>query len=68
MRVTFFKLLDKKFFENKKRLKWATKEKEIKANAKNRKKASKHQRRSGSKKKTKRNRLGQLEDKCRAER
>jgi len=38
-------------------------EKEIKANEKNRKKASRHQRRSGSKKKTKRNRFGQMEDK-----
>jgi hypothetical protein len=34
-------------------LKWATREKKIKANAKNRKKASKHPRRSGSKKKIK---------------
>jgi len=66
MWVAFFKLLDKKFFERRRR--WATREKETKANAKNRKKASKPQRRSGSKKKTKRNRLGQLEDKRRAKR
>ena len=38
-----------------KEIRWATREKKIKANAKNRKKASKLQRRSGSKKKTKRN-------------
>jgi len=40
MWVAFFKLLDKKFFERRRR--WATREKEIKANEKNRKKASKH--------------------------
>ena len=51
--VTFNKLLDKKFVENEKRLKWATREKKIKANAKIRKKANKHQRKSGSKKKIK---------------
>ena len=44
-------------------MRWATKEKEIKADEKNRKKVSKHQRRSGSKKKTKRNRFGKVEDK-----
>ena len=41
-------------------MRWATREKEIKANEKNRKKASKHQRRSGSKKKTKRNRFEKM--------
>jgi hypothetical protein len=50
-----------------KEVRWATREKKIKANAKNRKKASKHQRRGGSKKKTKINRFGQLEDKRRGE-
>ena len=49
-----------------KEIRWATREKRIKENAKNRKKASKQQRRSGSKKKTKRNRFGRLEDKRKA--
>ena len=40
-------------FSIKKEIRWATREKKIKANAKNRKKASKHQRKSGSKKKIK---------------
>ena len=35
-------LLDKTIFENEKRPKWETREKEIKANEKNRRKASKH--------------------------
>ncbi len=58
-----FQIIGLKVFGNQKEIRWATREKKIKANAKNRKKASKHQRRSGSKKKTKRNRFGQLEDK-----
>ena len=44
-------------------MRWATREKEIKANEKNRKKASTHQRRNESKKKIKRNRFRQMEDK-----
>jgi len=43
--------LDKKCFEKKRGMRWATREKEIKASEKNRKKASTHSRRSGSKKK-----------------
>ena len=49
-------------------IRWATREKKIKVNAKYRKKVSKHQRRSVSKKKTKRNRFGQWEDKREAKR
>ena len=56
MWVTFFNRKEKE-------IKWATRGKKIKVNAKNRKKASKHQRRSASKEKTKINRFGQLEDK-----
>ena len=44
-------------------IRWATREKKIKVNAKNRKKADKHQRRSASKEKTKINQFGKLEDK-----
>ena len=43
-------------------IRWAKREKKIKVNVKYRKKVSKHQRRSVSKKKTKRNRFEQLED------
>jgi hypothetical protein len=63
-----FQFIGLKVFGKQKEIRWATREKEIKANAKNRKKASKHQRRNGSKKKKKRNRFEQMGDKHKAKR
>ena len=47
-------------------MRWEKREKRIKADVKNRKKASTQQRRNGSKKKTKRNRFGKMRNKCKA--